>query len=421
MALLIGAVADDSTGASDLANTLAREGMKVVQVIGVPDADTNTGDADAVVVALKSRTAPVEEAVDQSVAAHAWLQDKGVKQTIFKYCSTFDSTDDGNIGPVADALRAAAGADFALVCPAFPENGRTIYQGHLFVHGDLLENSSMRDHPLTPMRQSNLVSMMDKQSCDRSGLIPLQTVHEGAEAIRSRIAELKSEGCVYGVIDAITVEDLRDIGAAIADHRLVTGGSGIATGLPANFREKGLLGEHQPAPPPGIQGRRLVLAGSCSAATRGQIKEAERHWPTRKIDVDQIADGLNVVGDLRDWANKQSPDQPVLIYGSADPEEVAAVQAKYGTERSGEMVERVLGGLAAGLRDDGFNRIISAGGETSGAVVSALGVKALKICQEIAPGVPWTEMIGSQPIALALKSGNFGSPTFFQDAFELLP
>lgn len=420
MAVLIGAIADDSTGASDLASTLAREGMRVVQVIGVPDEHTDTGDAQAVIVALKSRTAPVREAVEQSLAAYSWLAGQGARQVIFKYCSTFDSTDEGNIGPVADALRTAAGSEFALVCPAFPENGRTIYQGHLFVHNQLLENSPMRDHPLTPMRNSNLVEMMDAQSKDRSGLIAHQTVQSGGSAIRDRITELQAQGCAYGIIDAISVADLRNIGAAIGDHKLVTGGSGIATGLPQNFRDDGLLGGHQEASLPNIAGRDLVLAGSCSTATRGQIETVKDIWPTRKIDIDQIAEGWDVVGELAQWASQQDSNLPVLIYGSADPAEVAANQEKYGVVEAGEMVERVLGGLAAQLRANGFNRIISAGGETSGAIVSALGIKALKICQEIAPGVPWTESLGTNPTALTLKSGNFGSPTFFQDAIEML-
>ncbi|MEP1209260.1 MAG: 3-oxo-tetronate kinase [Rhizobiaceae bacterium] len=421
MAVLIGAIADDFTGASDLANTLAGEGMRVVQVIGVPDDDTDIGDAEVVIIALKSRTAPIKEAVDQSLAALVWLKMHGVEQIIFKYCSTFDSTDKGNIGPVADALRVAAGADFSLVCPAFPENGRTIYQGHLFVFDQLLENSTMRDHPLTPMQQSNLVQMMDAQSQGKSGLINYQTVQAGAASIQQRIKELQSQGCVYGVIDAITVEELRAIGAAISDHKLVTGGSGIATGLPQNFRAEGLLGAHQAAPVPDIRGRSLVLVGSCSTATRGQIDAVSDIWPSRKIDVDGLAAGDDVVGELCAWALQQNAAHPVLIYASADPQEVAAIQQKHGTERSGELVEQALGNLAVQLRNGGFNRLISAGGETSGAIVSALNVKALRICQEIAPGVPWTQALGSQEIALALKSGNFGAPTFFQDAFEMLP
>ena len=420
MTILIGAIADDFTGASDLASTLVREGMKVVQVIGVPDNTTETGDADAVVVALKSRTSPVAQAISESLDSLSWLDTKGAQQVVFKYCSTFDSTDHGNIGPVSEALRQAIGAGFALVCPAFPENGRTIYQGHLFVHGDLLENSSMRDHPLTPMRDSNLMRMMETQSEKKVGLIAYQDVLKGPEAIRTRISSLKDQGYAFGVVDAITAGDLRIIGLAAKDHQLVTGGSGVAVGLPANFRAAGELSEVLQPSLPKARGRQLVLAGSCSTTTRGQIAHVEGKWPTCKVNVDDVAAGKDVVGALCQWAKEQPVNSPVVIYGSADPEEIATTQAKYGVERAGEMVENVLGQTAHTLWKGGFDQIISAGGETSGAIVSALGVKALRICPEIAPGVPWTDSLGTAPLALALKSGNFGTEDFFEVAFGML-
>lgn len=418
MGILLGAIADDFTGATDLANTLVKEGMRVVQTIGVPDG--NIGDVDAVVVALKSRTAPVEEAVAQSLAALIWLQGQGAEQIVFKYCSTFDSTAEGNIGPVADALRAAMGAGCAIVCPAFPENERTIYKGHLFVGGLPLHESSMKDHPLTPMRDSSLIRLMNAQSEGAAGLVPLQVVMQGAEAVREAITALGRDGAGYAVVDALTDDDLRVIGAAARDHRLVTGGSGVATGLPENFRQRGLLGAAVEAVAPEVGGRALVLAGSCSAATRGQIAVAKEKWPTRKIVVGRIAAGDDVVGDLADWALAQHEDAPVLIYASADPEEVRQVQQVYGVERAGAMVEEVMGALAERLNDSGFNRLVVAGGETSGAVVSALGVTALRIGPEIAPGVPWSESIGARPLALALKSGNFGGPDFFEEALAVV-
>ena len=418
MGILLGAIADDFTGATDLANTLVKEGMRVVQTIGVPDGDV--ADVDAVVVALKSRTAPVAEAVGQSLDALRWLQDQGAEQIVFKYCSTFDSTAQGNIGPVADALRAEMNAGCAIVCPAFPENGRTIYSGHLFVGGLPLHESSMKDHPLTPMRDSSLIRLMNAQSKGEAGLVPLQVVTQGAEAVRDAIGRLEQDGAGYAVVDALTDEDLRVIGAAAGDHKLITGGSGVATGLPENFRQRGLLGGAAKASAPKVGGRKLVLAGSCSAATRGQIALAKEKWPTRKIAVDRIAQGEDVVGDLADWALAQHEEAPVLIYASADPEEVRQVQSAYGVEKAGAMVEGVMGALAVKLNEKGFGRLVVAGGETSGAVVSALGVKALRIGPEIAPGVPWSESLGARPLALALKSGNFGGPDFFEEAFAVV-
>lgn len=421
MSVVLGAIADDFTGATDLAGTWVKEGVKVAQVIGVPDDGTDIGDAQAVVVALKSRTAPVDDAVRQSLEALAWLRQAGVRQTVFKYCSTFDSTDKGNIGPVADALTDALGTDFALVCPAFPGNGRTVYKGYLFVGDVLLSESPAKDHPLTPMRDVNLIRLMEAQSRNRVGLIPLRDVAAGADGIRSRIAALKAGGARYGVVDAITDADLRSIGQASSGQPLVTGGSGIGMGLPENFRASGLLSFRPAAPLPAVSGRELVLAGSCSAATRSQIAAVERLWPVRKLDPDGLAEGPGEIGAALAWAADQPAGAPVLIYASAAPEEVSRAQVRHGVEHAGHMVESAFGAIAQALSDRGFTRIVVAGGETSGAVVSALGVRTLRIGPEIAPGVPWTEPIGDRPLALALKSGNFGAERFFLDAFGMLP
>nr|WP_207911313.1 3-oxo-tetronate kinase [Shimia isoporae] len=418
--MLLGAIADDFTGATDLANTLVKEGMKVVQTIGVPKDDAYTEGVDAVVVALKTRTAPVNEAVELSLAALRWLQAHGAQQVVFKYCSTFDSTKQGNIGPVADALRAAMGAGCSIVCPAFPENERTIYQGHLFVGGVPLHESSMKDHPLTPMRDSSLIRLMSQQSRAEVGLVPHKTVAKGADAVSHAIKALETAGNGYAVVDALSDDDLRIIGDAARDHKLVTGGSGVATGLPENFRKKGLLGSTTETDTPRVKGRELVLAGSCSTATRQQIALAKEKWPTRKIVVDRIAKGEDVAGDLAEWALAQHDEAPVLIYASADPEEVREIQSVYGVERAGAMVEQVMGALAVRLNASGFSRLVVAGGETSGAVVSALGVGSLRIGPEIAPGVPWSQSIGTRPLALALKSGNFGGPDFFEEAFAVI-
>ncbi len=420
MAITIGAIADDFTGATDLANTLAREGMSVVQVIGVPDAATEAHGAEAVVVALKSRTAPKEEAVAEAVEAADWLLAQGAGQILFKYCSTFDSTEDGNIGPVADALLEHLGEGFAVICPAFPDNGRTVSNGELFVGDVPLAESSMKDHPLTPMRDSNLIRLIERQSEHRAGLICLDDVRSGTEAIGVRVDALRAEGRRYGVVDAVMNADLRAIGTAIGGHRFITGGSGIALGLPAYHRAIGALGEATPLELPSVTGRALVLSGSCSEATRVQVARACSVWPSRKVDIARAAEGDGEAEALVAWALGQPADAPVLIYGSSDPAEVARTQAALGRVRAGEVMERTLATVARALLAEGFTRIVVAGGETSGAVVTALGVKALRIGPQIAPGVPWTETLGAAPAALALKSGNFGGETFFEDALGML-
>lgn len=422
MTVLLGAIADDFTGATDLANTLVQQGMRVVQVIGVPDADLDITDVDAVVVALKSRMAPPEEAVAWSLAALSWLKSRDVQQVFFKYCSTFDSTEKGNIGPVGDALVAAIEGGISVICPAFPDNGRTIYKGNLFVGELPLSESSMRDHPLTPMRDSNLMRLMSAQSDLKVANINLETVRAGADALRQAMAKLEEDGYAYCVTDAIFNDDLDVIGSAIQDHRLVTGGSAVARGLPANFRKQDLLGDPVDPDLPQQSGRALVLAGSCSVATRAQIDYVGEKWPCLKLDVDALVDGTQDVTTVLDWAAAQSEDTPLLIYASADPVEVSQMQDKYGVERAGLLVEKTIGEAAASLvASAGFRKIVVAGGETSGAVVEALDIKALRIGPEIDPGVPWTESIGEQPVALALKSGNFGSEDFFVKALEMLP
>jgi uncharacterized protein YgbK (DUF1537 family) len=420
MPILLGCIADDFTGATDLANTLVKNGMRATQLIGVPGEDVDVGDAEGVVVALKSRTAPVDMAVLQSLAALKWLRGRGARQIFFKYCSTFDSTPAGNIGPVADALMEALATDFAIVCPAFPGAGRTIYRGHLFVGDQLLSDSSMRNHPLTPMTDSNLVRLMAAQSRHKVGLVPYAIVDAGVEETRVAMEKLATGGISYGVVDALSDRHLSTIGAAIAGHALVTGGSGVALGLPENFRRAGVLGAAAEPFLPSARGRAVVLAGSCSTATRGQIKHAAKTWPHQKLDPDRIASGAPVAREVIDWALAQPADTPVLIYSSAAPEEVAAVQQRYGRERAGTMLEETLGMIATGLAAGGVRRIIIAGGETAGAVVSALAVTGLKIGREIDPGVPWTESIGEPRLALALKSGNFGTPDFFPKAFGML-
>jgi uncharacterized protein YgbK (DUF1537 family) len=419
MSLLLGCIADDFTGATDLASMLVRNGMRTVQLIGVPKDPIDVGDAQALVVALKSRTIPVAQAVDQSLAALAWLRRQGARQILFKYCSTFDSTDAGNIGQVSEALMAALETDFTIACPAFPENGRTVYQGHLFVGDRLLSDSSMRHHPLTPMTDSNLVAVLGRQSRGKVGLLPLSVVDQGPDAIRTAIDDLRAAGVRQAVADAITDRHLIALGHGAEDLRLITGGSGIAMGLPDNFRDSGLLGHPGSADKlPAVDGAAAVLAGSCSATTLAQI-EAFR-GPTHRIDVGELCRGGNEVDRALGFASQMLDRTPVLISASAPPKAVAELQAAFGRERAGAMIEDAMAAIAKGLRDQGVRRFVLAGGETSGAIVAALGVHGLRIGPTIDPGVPWTTSLDDEPLALALKSGNFGAVDFFTKAFETL-
>lgn len=419
--MLLGCIADDFTGATDLANTLVKAGMNTVQSIGVPGPTLDIGDTDAVVIALKSRTNLAEDAIEESLHALAWLRENGATQIIFKYCSTFDSTENGNIGPVADALLDMLGSDFTVACPAFPETGRSIYKGYLFVGDVLLSESGMENHPLNPMSDPNLVRVLQRQTPNKVGLVDYKTVSQGADAIRTKFHDLQADGVRHAIVDAQFDDDLMEIGRASSDLMLITGGSGIAMGLPENFRARGDLEERAAPALPSIVGRAAVIAGSCSKMTRAQVAYSKSQWPSFEIDPNAIADGMDVASEVIAWVNEQSENIPVLIYSSADPADVSIAQKKYGRERAGEMVEETMGKIAKKLLDLGIRQLVVAGGETSGAVVKALDVKALRIGSEIDPGVPWTEAIGSVSIALALKSGNFGAEDFFEKSLDMLP
>ena len=420
--LLLGCIADDFTGATDLANMLVRAGMRTVQTIGVPRGADVAPDAEAIVVALKSRTLPAADAIAQSLAALAWLRARGARQFYFKYCSTFDSTDRGNIGPVADALLDALGASFTIACPAFPANQRTIYQGHLFVGDALLSESPMRDHPLTPMRDANLVRVLGRQTKRRVGLVPWPIVQHGPNAIRIEFGGLQADGVSYAIVDAIDDDDLVDIGLACVDLALVTGGSGIALGLPQNFRDAGRLPERADAAQlPSVEGKSVVLAGSCSAATRAQVTAYAR--TNLAIALDPLGgDPPKTMAAKAIAAAEQelAAGRPFLIYSTAEPSRVAQVQARRGRERAASDIEATFGQLAVELVKRGVRRIVVAGGETSGAVVQALGIDALAIGPQIDPGVPWTLSLGEPALALSLKSGNFGSEDFFDKALRML-
>lgn len=419
MTTILGAIADDFTGATDLAGLLARSGVKVSLRIGVPDeppADT----APFEIVALKCRTSRVDEATAECRAALKWLRAAGASRFFWKYCSTFDSTPRGNIGPVAEALLSDLGAEQTIYCPAFPENGRSVFMGTLFVGRQPLAESPMRDHPLTPMRDSNLPRLLAPQVRAPVGLVDWLTVARGVGAVRAELVRLKAEGVVHVVTDAVTNEDLETIAEACRDMKLLTGGSAAATSLPALYRAEGLLadGASRPSTPDLAPGA-VVLSGSCSAMTRAQVARYLKGAPGFRLDPAALeAEGP---GAALEWLARQDLCAAPIIYATAEPDEVRVAQEKLGVARAGEVVEAALAEIAVVARDRGARRFVVAGGETSGAVTRALGARRLDIGSEIAPGVPWTfcDSAGSR-IALALKSGNFGGESFFSDALARL-
>ncbi|WP_105382916.1 3-oxo-tetronate kinase [Neorhizobium alkalisoli] len=421
MATVLGCIADDFTGATDLAALLARSGLPVSLRIGVPAETEGVADAAAFeVVALKSRTVPVDDAIAQTRQAYAWLKKAGATRFFWKYCSTFDSTAEGNIGPVAEMLMAELGATQTIYCPAFPENGRSVFMGHLFVGEQLLSESPMRDHPLTPMRDSSLVRLLAPQVHKKVGLANRLVVAEGTEALQARLETLAAEGVMHVITDAVSDQDLETIAAATANLPLLTGGSAIAGKLPRLYLEQGVVEPSAARSSDSLpKGGQLVLSGSCSAMTRKQV--AYYAGKSASLRLDPVALAGEGVGPTEAWLQRRSAEEPKLIFATAEPEEVRKAQEKLGFEKASQLVEQVLADLARQAFQSGVRRFVVAGGETSGAVIQALGIKRLEIGPEIAPGVPWTfaELEGER-VALALKSGNFGGEAFFEDAFKLL-
>lgn len=419
--ILLGCIADDFTGATDLANNLVRSGMRVVQTIGVPD-HALQDDVDAVVVALKSRTIPAGDAVRQSLDALRWLRGHDARQIYFKYCSTFDSTSAGNIGPVTEALMDALDTDFTVATPAFPDNARTVFEGHLFVAGVLLDESGMQNHPLTPMRDPNLVRVMQAQSRRRVGLIDYRAVASGPRAIHARIEALRGEGAGIAIVDAIANDDLLRLGEAVKGMPLVTAGSGLAIGLPQNF---GIVPSSRASQLPAATGTSAIVSGSCSVATNRQVRAfIAAGGAAFAVDPVQVAAGVDIAGSALQWAGAHVGEKPILVYSTADAAAVEAVQRKLGASAAGALVERVLAAVAAGLVSLGVRRMIVAGGETAGACVQALRVTQLAIGPQIDPGVPWcharSDTTPAVGLHVALKSGNFGGDDFFTRAFALL-
>lgn len=423
MTLALGCIADDYTGASDLANTLTRAGLRTVQTIGVPTDDLALPEVDAVVVSLKSRSIEAGLAVSRSRAAETWLRGRGAGHVLFKICSTFDSTDAGNIGPVMDALRADCGEGAVLVTPAFPETGRTVYQGNLFVGAVPLNESPLKDHPLNPMHDSNLVRVLARQSRTQIGLVDLATVTRGADAVRAHLAGLAGKGIGAAIIDAVFDRDLETIGLVAAEHRLSVGASGIGLGLARALVSTGKV-KSTAASGSGaaVGGPAACLAGSCSQATLQQIASAERVMPVLHLDSEQIVAGTGEAQRALAWARPRLADGPVLITSSSTPEQVAALQARHGRDAAGHAIEQAMADVAEALVQAGVRRLIVAGGETSGAVVDRLKIPGFLVGVEIAPGVPVLRAVGAREgeMLLALKSGNFGGPAFFSDALGLM-
>ena len=422
----LGCIADDFTGATDLANNLVRAGMRVVQTLGVPEAPLRA-DVDAVVVALKSRTIPAAQAVAQSLKALAWLKAQGAHQIYFKYCSTFDSTPQGNIGPVTQALMAALQCDFTIATPAFPDNGRMVFKGYLFAGDVLLNESGMQNHPLTPMHDANLVRVLQAQTPLKVGLIDHAVLARGAGAIAEKITTIKAQGVGVAIVDATRNQDLLLLGSAVKDMALVTAGSGLAMGLPANW---GIKASAQAAQLPAPQGFQAILSGSCSLATLGQVAhfKAAGHpswalsplaWSISSIEDDVAREVERAVA----FAAPLLAQGPVLIYASTDAQTLKQIHDQSGSAQAGEWVESALAQIAKNLTQAGVRQWVFAGGETSGACAQALGITQLQIGPQIDPGVPWCyvpESSGLAGVHLTLKSGNFGSADFFSKAFEVL-
>jgi 3-dehydrotetronate 4-kinase len=422
--LSLGCIADDYTGASDLANTLTRCGLRTVQTIGVPASDLALPEVDAVVVSLKSRSIESSLAVSRSRDAEKWMRQRGAQHVLFKICSTFDSTDAGNIGPVMDALRADSGDAIVLVTPAFPETGRTVYQGNLFVGSVPLNESPLKDHPLNPMHDSNLVRVLARQSQTKISLVALADIARGPDAVRARLADLSGNGFGAAIADAVFERDLETIGTVALDHRVSVGASGLGLGLARALVASGHVKSHMTnaisdAP---VGGPAACLAGSCSQATLQQIARAERTMAVLHLDPDQVVAGKDEARRALAWARERLAEGPILIVSSSTPEEVAALQARHGRDAAGHAIEQAMADIAEGLVQSGVRRLVVAGGETSGAVVDRLGIPGFLVGAEIAAGVPVLRAVGVDggDMLLALKSGNFGGPEFFSDALRLM-
>ncbi|NKK63619.1 3-oxo-tetronate kinase [Rhizobium leguminosarum] len=425
MAILLGSIADDYTGASDLANTLTKNGLRTVQTVGIPDPSLALPDVDAVVVSLKIRSVPASDAVAAAASAERWLRQRGAGHVLYKICSTFDSTDAGNIGPVTEALSEAAGGGVVLVTPAFPETGRTVYLGHLFVGGQPLNESPLKDHPLNPMYDANLVRVLTRQSRNAVGLIDLTTIAAGPGAVKARLDAMRTAGVTTVIADAIFERDLETLGEIALETPVSTGASGLGLGLARALVRSGRISSGGATTADAIRpvgGFSAIVAGSCSKATLHQLDVAERSMPVLRLDPERLLAGPDEIAAAISWAGERIAAGPVVIAASAAPETVSRLQSLHGREASGHAIETATSIITAELVERGVRRLVVAGGETSGAAVDRLAIPAFLIGPEIAPGVPVLRTIGNVQgdMLLALKSGNFGGEDFFTAALAMM-
>ncbi|MGO8184909.1 3-oxo-tetronate kinase [Rhizobium leguminosarum] len=425
MAILLGSIADDYTGASDLANTLTKNGLRTVQTVGIPDPSLALPDVDAVVVSLKIRSVPASDAVAAAASAERWLRQRGAGHVLYKICSTFDSTNAGNIGPVTEALSEAAGGGVVLVTPAFPETGRTVYLGHLFVGGQPLNESPLKDHPLNPMHDANLVRVLTRQSRNAVGLVDLTTIAAGPGAVKARLDAMRTAGVITVIADAIFERDLETLGEVALETPVSTGASGLGLGLARALVRSGRISTGGATTADAIRpvgGFSAIVAGSCSKATLHQLDVAERSMPVLRLDPERLLAGPDEIAAAISWAGDRISAGPVVIAASAAPETVSRLQSLHGREASGHAIETATSIIAAELVERGVRRLVVAGGETSGAAVDRLAIPAFLIGPEIAPGVPVLRTVGNAQgdMLLALKSGNFGGEDFFTAALAMM-
>lgn len=425
MAILLGSIADDYTGASDLANTLTRNGLRTVQTVGIPDPSLSLPDVDAVVVSLKIRSVAAADAVAAATKAERWLRGRGAAHVLYKICSTFDSTDVGNIGPVTEALSDAAGGGVVLVTPAFPETGRTVYLGHLFVGGQPLNESPLKEHPLNPMHDASLVRVLARQSRGAVGLIDLPSIAAGPDTVRARLEALRAAGVRAAIADAVFERDLETLGAIALETPVSTGASGLGLGLARALVRSGRVPSGVTTTADAIRavgGLSAIVAGSCSRATLRQLEVAERSMPVLRLDPEKLLAGADEIAAAISWAGDRVSAGPVVVAASAAPETVSRLQAQYGRDASGHAIETATSIIAAELVARGVRRLVVAGGETSGAAVDRLAIPAFLIGPEIAPGVPVLRTVGNAQgdMLLALKSGNFGGDDFFAAALGMM-
>lgn len=416
MVVTTGVIADDFTGATDIASFMAEQGWRVALLPGIPDVSQSWDEeVDAIVISLKSRSLPAPLAIEQSLRCCRWLRDKaGARQIYFKYCSTFDSTPAGNIGPVSDALMDALQAPLIVHCPALPQNGRTVVHGHLFVNGVLLNESGMEKHPLNPMTDANLQRLLAAQTPGPVGHLDLSIIQQGAEAITHALARHKAEGKRHLIVDALSNKDLQALALALEEYPLLAGGSGLGGALAARASRQQGAARHYAFPHPL---KTVVFSGSCSAMSNRQVALYKAEAAARLLNIARcLSDVESYTDELSLWAMSHISDPLApLIYATQPPEALAHIQQEYGEQTASRAIEHAFARLAEKLRTAGVNRFIVAGGETSGTVVEALQVTRLNVGKAIAPGVPW---VFSSELALALKSGNFGEEAFFFQAQE---